>query len=83
MAMSYAPADSSLGRSILGDYAGWTNDTYLLALAVDALHDANFQRGGNKGVRPDRVERPQAKKKYSFGSDPIPIGEFNDWWDGA
>lgn len=83
MAISYAPADSALGRSILGDYAGWTNDTYLLALAVDALHDANFQRGGAKGVRPQRVERPQAKQQHSFGSDPIPISEFNDWWDGA
>lgn len=81
--MSYAPADSALGRSVLGDYAGWDNNTYLLALAVDALHDANYQRGGNKGSRPERVQRPQEKRSHSFGSDPIPIGDFNDWWDGV
>lgn len=70
---------------MLGEFADWSTNTYLLALAVDALHDANWQRGGGPkgGPRPERVERPNQKRTHSFGSDPIPISEFNDWWDGA
>lgn len=31
---------------------------HLLAEAVDALHSANWQRGGGKGNKPDPVKRP-------------------------
>ena len=38
---------------------------------------------GGKGQRPDPYPRPWAKKGESFGSDPIPIADFNDWYYGG
>lgn len=66
-----------------GDFAEWGVAEYLLALVADAINMGNWQRGGGKGPRPQAIERPNDNKSKSFGSDPIPIKDFNDWWDGA
>jgi hypothetical protein len=42
----------------LGHDAGWSVEAQLLAHAVDALHGANWQRGGGKGAQPKPIDRP-------------------------
>ncbi len=40
----------------------WRLDTHLLAIAIDALHTANWQRQGNaNATRPQRIPRPGVK----------------------
>lgn len=53
----HLPPDSATGRAVVPPDA-WGITEYLLAAAVDALHNANWQRGGGKGARPQPVERP-------------------------
>lgn len=38
---------------------------------------------GYKGKAPDPYPRPWANKGQSFGSDPIPISEFDKWYYGG
>jgi hypothetical protein len=77
-----APPKSPLHISIAGDAAFWSIETYIFASILDALNNANWQRGGGKGMRPTPVKRPQDKQKEQrFGSEPILITEFDEWWD--
>lgn len=41
---------------------GWTRTDHLLALVVDALNAANWQRGGKKGLPKPKPISPLAKK---------------------
>ena len=43
----------------VGADSAWTVSDFLLADAVDTLKAANYQRGGNKGQKPDPVPRPK------------------------
>lgn len=44
--------------------AAWGPTEYLLAAAVDALRDANWQRSGDKKLqRPDPLPRPGAGRR--------------------
>lgn len=54
---THLPPDSATARAI-NPPTGWGITEYLLAAAVDALHAANWQRGGGRGPRPTPVERP-------------------------
>ena len=56
-----APRDSAFVRSVGGAAAVWSLTDHLLALAIDTLTLANWQRGGSKGKRPEPLERPGAK----------------------
>ncbi|BAU83124.1 hypothetical protein SLA_2191 [Streptomyces laurentii] len=67
--MTALPAESTLGRALAGEDAGWSLETQLLAALHDRLAEANWQRAneGTKspsrrptplprpGVRPDRI----------------------------
>ena len=80
----YGPMTSALSVAQLGEQAIWTTSDYLLAVVADALHDANWQRGGGKGQRPPKMKRPGAQdNQQKLGKDPIPIGGFDDWWNGV
>ncbi|ALY09795.1 tail assembly chaperone [Arthrobacter phage Preamble] len=82
--IAHTQMGSALAESMHGEQSRWKITDYLLAMVADALHDANWQRGGGKGAQPERVKRPGVKDKntQSFGSEPIKISEFNDWWAG-
>ncbi|QGJ97154.1 tail assembly chaperone [Arthrobacter phage Maria1952] len=82
--IAYSPLGSALGKSLHGEAAEWTVTDHLLAIVVDVLQDANWQRGGGKGAQPARIKRPGVKDKntQSFGSEPIKISEFDNWWAG-
>lgn len=76
------PEGSRVDRAIRGEVASWRLSDHLLAGIVDLLAVANWQRGGRKaGPRPKSVPRPGAEPRTQrFGSDPIPIKDFNAWW---
>lgn len=57
--VAHLPWDSASSRSRFGEQAAWGFTEHLLANAVDALRDANWQRGGDKKIpRPPRIPRP-------------------------
>lgn len=75
-----APPSSALRRAQTG---GWGITEYLLAVVADELAIANWQRQGKRGApRPKPIPRPGQTGEV-FGSDPIPIAEFNSWWEEA
>jgi hypothetical protein len=41
-----------------GHDSGWSVEAQLMALAVDALNGANWQRGDGKGSKPRPIDRP-------------------------
>lgn len=71
---------TALAESVHG--VRWTITDQLLALVHDLLNQGNWQRAGKKTApRPKPLPRPWETKATSLGRDPIPISEFNDWWD--
>lgn len=63
---------------------GWSVTDYLLAIVADHLAMANWQRQGKKGApKPKPIPRPGDNNSAKYGEDPIPISEFNDWWEEA
>lgn len=61
----------------------WSVEAQLVAALVDLTQIANWQRAGKKSApKPKPIERPwQKPKSQTIGRDPIPISQFNDWWD--
>ena len=56
----------------------------VLALVYDALQAVAFILKHGKGQRPKRLTRWWEKRKeQKFGSAPIPLAQFADWWSGA
>ncbi len=67
----HLPADSQLSIEVNGA-PPWSNTEVLLALTVDTLRGANWQRGGGKGPKPKPIKIPGSKaagKKYGAGTD--------------
>ena len=79
----HLPPTSALRRAAGEGEEPWTTADYLLALAVDALNGANWQRAGKSSApRPRPIPRPgETAKGEQYGSDPIPVAEFDSWWD--
>lgn len=74
--LKWAPQQSPIYRALHGDAAGWDTTAYLLAAAVDALNDANWQRGGGRrGERPQRIPRPGDNEQIG-GKRPVPVDEM-------
>jgi hypothetical protein len=61
----------------------WATTDQLLAYIYDALQTGNWQRAGKKSApKPKPFPRPWQKPAgQKLGSKPIPISEFDDWWD--
>lgn len=59
--LRHLPADSALGIALHGDAARWGVGEHLLAMAVDVLVGANWQRGGGKGQKPKPIPRPDPR----------------------
>lgn len=54
----FLPAQTQLGRAILGVDAEWGLAEQLAATLLDAVRAGNWQRGGGKGPKPKPVPRP-------------------------
>lgn len=82
---AYLPPESATARAV-NPPTGWGIAEYLLAAAVDALHNANWQRGGGRGPRPTPVERPgvtdQATETQRIGASEgfDSIEEMDAWF---
>ncbi len=76
-----ADPTTATARSMHGPY--WAVTDQLLATVIDLLQVGNWQRAGKKSApRPKRLQRPWEKPaERKFGSKPIPISRFNDWWE--
>lgn len=61
----------------------WSIEAQLMAVAVDLLGIANWQRAGRRSApKPKRIPRPWEKPKTTaLGKGAIPISEFDDWWE--
>lgn len=83
--VQHSPRDSALARDLLGDDALWGVTEHLLASLLDAVQMGNWQRGGKPHApKPKPVRRPGARGQVRhFGADPIPISQFDDWWDNG
>lgn len=86
MIVRHAPAGSAIARAMHPDVASWANgevNAQLLAFIGDMLAEANWQRAGRKNApHPKPIKRPNDEgDSLSFGKDPIPISQFNDWWE--
>jgi len=78
----YGNADTALALERQGPAVLWKITDHLLAVVADALHAANWQRGGGKGQRPTPLPRPGVEDAgATFGADPIPAADFQSWWD--
>lgn len=73
------PSDSRLVRA-LDPSAEWSTTEHLLAAVVDALHTANWQRGGGKGSRPEPIERPGQRRADVIETDAFDsLDDFMTW----
>ncbi len=60
--IQHLPRESAtLQQMFGGEYVAWGSTEHLLALAVDVLQGANWQRSGGKGQRPKPLPRPKSK----------------------
>lgn len=74
---------NELAEAIHG-HAIWTIEEQLLAEAADSLAMGNWQRQNMPNrPKPKRIPRPweKAKAQQRLGRDPIPVSQFEDWWD--
>lgn len=64
-------------------YRLWTIQEQLQAHTADLIALSNWQRAGRKHApKPQPIERPWLKaKSKALGKDPIPVADFNAWWD--
>lgn len=68
--LSHSKPGSAFLRSLGGEAAEWTLTDHLLAVTIDVLNAANWQRGGGKGKRPRPIPRPGVEPKQGkrFGT---------------
>ena len=81
-----APPTSALARALEPDLAAWASGQVLAdltATVADLLAAGNWQRQGKKSApRPKRIKRPgQDNGEKKFGRAPIPVKDFDDWWN--
>lgn len=81
-----APPGSAIHRAVDTEAARWASGEvvpYVLAHIADLLAAGNWQRAGRKNApKPKPLPRPGLKtQNQSFGSEPIPISEFDAWWN--
>ena len=89
-------ATSALVRELrpeLDEMAPWLDGSMVAPLLADLIDCLNMQRwervvaaSGKRPRRPKRVTRPwegDSKGVRVIGRDPIPVSEFESWWESA
>jgi hypothetical protein len=76
------PANAVAASLSGAEVPSWSEQ--VLATLVDQLQAVNFNLRRGKGQRPKRMQRWWEKRKQQrFGRDPIPMSQFDDWWETA
>lgn len=52
-------------------------------MIADLIQGTNYLLRKGKGQRPKRLQRWWEKRQRKLGRDPIPISQFDDWWEAA
>lgn len=83
MIVRHSPRTSALAGAVNGEEAAWSLTDHLLAGVYDLLAMGNWQRSGRKNsAKPKPLPRPGHKAGgKQIGKDPIPIRDFNSWWE--
>ena len=83
------PAESETVAALSPD-GGWSRTEMLLARlceGVEMLIWVDVCKGLKRSQmppRPDRIERPGVKSdRKRIGRDPIPVSEFDEWYNGG
>lgn len=78
----HAGPGQSLYHVTNGPDSAWTLEAQIMALVVDVLNVANYQRGGGKGQRPKPLQRPGVRKDETqkFGGEAIDAASFDEMW---
>lgn len=82
----YAVPGSAVFRVEHGAKGEWQYTQELLALILETLRDANWQRQGiSTAPRPQKLPRPgqEVEGVRHFGDEPMTIAEFNKRWAAA
>ena len=87
--VSHLDASSALVSEMHPDMAGWQGASRVPAMLADlydlmAAFRAEFaQANGGKRRKPKPYPRPWARRKdeQRVGRDPIPIRDFEGWWN--
>lgn len=84
MIVANLPRTSATAHAMFGERVEWGPTEYLLADLIDVVQIGNWQRQGKKGApKPKPVPRPGATQTRKFGKDPIPLTQFDDWWESG
>ena len=83
-----APPSSAIARALEPDLSAWVSGRVLsdlVATVADLLAAGNWQRQGKRSApRPKRIKRPgQDNGEQKYGRAPIPVKDFDDWWNSA
>lgn len=92
--VQYLPRDSALSRELYPttDEERWADGTITAALLADIFDQLAMLRAehaakgsGRRPKEPKPYPRPWVKRKNErhVGADPIPISEFEDWWNAG
>ena len=92
--VEHLPKASALSRDLNPDSAEWFGTEKvqtMLADLIDAVNALRYEEGcahtpkGKKRPRkPEPYPRPWARKRGRvIGHDPIPIKDFDEWWEGG
>ena len=65
--------------------AVWERYELTIERIGDMIAEGNWQRAGRKNSpHPKPIKRPGVDSgDKTFGSEPIPISQFNDWWESS
>lgn len=82
--IKHLPPSSAYFREEHPEEAAWLNGWKNASILAD-LWDLTVAIHSQRGKEPQKYPRPGAKEdnKRHYGADPIPISEFNDWWNGC
>lgn len=90
----YLPPTSQLGKELDGksaEMAAWLDGSLVAPLMAALIDSENFGRweyaasvSRRKPKKPKQIKTPWSTKdeEQKLGSDPIPVGDFEDWWNG-
>lgn len=80
--------DSALYRAENPDRYAWDSGialTWMVADLIDCVNAFRYEYAcsvsKNKPRKPEPYPRPGDKKQNIIGRDPIPISQFDEWWE--